>query len=260
MFSINLVPEVQQQKQKVAKRNTLGTIIAIAIIGLCAATLLIMGGIKIAKTNQLSNTNKEIERIEQESEKYKELEEIVVSLEKGLAGVNEINDGKYTWTMLLTHIENATPQDVQYTNLSLDGNNLNANLRGKSIDSLARYIKSFKEYKVVSIGGAGEVGEKIQVSIDGGSETTVIVKSNETWTHALSFDPTKDHSIKIIKNGEEFNVSYLKDTKRLTTPENYDVDAKVSNLFTSVETTQYIKEGSQVSFNATITFSGELIW
>ncbi len=233
---------------------------ATALLGSCVFGLLIMSGVKVAKNTQLSNAKGEIERLEKESEQYKELEETVLSLEKGLAGINAINDGSYTWTQLLPHVENATPQDIQYKSLTFEESIMTARLKGRSIDSLARFIESFKDYQVVSVSGKGVVGEKITISIDEGAESTTTVKSNGSWNHALSFDPLSDHSIKIIQNGKEISVNYSKKTKKLIIPEGHQIAATVSRLFTSVDTKQYTKEGSQVIFDANVSFSKELIW
>lgn len=260
MFSINLVPEVQQKKQQLAKRNTIATIVAIFILAVCVVALVVMGIIQGVKNSQISNVDEEISRIEGESEQYKELEETVISLEEGLKGIIEINDGNYTWTKMLPHIENATPKDVQFTSLSLEENTLVATLDGENINSLARFVESFKNYQVVSMSGKGNAGEKVNISIDGGTENAVNIKSNGSWTYAINFNPDSDHAITIIQDGQEIRVSYNRDTKELATSEGYEIAASVENLFTSVETNQYKKEGNQVNFDSTISFNKDLVW
>jgi len=260
MFKINLVPEVQQQKQKIAKRNTVATIVAVGIIAVCVVTLFIIGAVKVAENLELNKTNKEIEDIKVESEQYKELEETVISLEEGLAGIKQILSGDNAWTKLLPHLEAATPEDVQYSQISLSGNQIQADLKGKNINSLARLIESYKNYNIVVLKGTAQPEETITVTLDEGAESIATVSSNGIWNTALAFNPKDDHAITIKTNqNNEIKLSYDANSKTLSSPES-SISAEVKNLFSNIETTQYSKEGENISFNISFNFDSEAIW
>lgn len=259
MFKINLVPEVQQAKQKATRRNTLSTIIAISILAVCVAGLLIIGAIKLTKSAQLSNVNEDIATVEAESAQYAELEKTVLSLEEGLAGIKQILSGDNAWTKLLPHLEAATPKDIQYQSISLEGSTVEGELKGKDINSLARMVESYKEYQVVVLKGSADANAEVSISLDEGTATTVTADDNGSWNYATNFNPEINHTIAVSSGITETRLSYDSETKEITSA-GEGISAEVKNLFTNVETTAYTKEGNNVTFSISFNFDREAIW
>lgn len=261
MFKINLVPEVQKEKQAEKKLNTGSTAAAILILGGCILVIAALGGYQVIKRSELSRVNDEIKTTEEEVSKYKELEETVLSLEKGLAGIKQITDGENRWTILLPHLEKATPTDIKFTKLKLSDGKVEADLEGQSINSLARFLESYKSYKVISLSGSGEVGSTVNVKIKDGNQTSLKVKSDGRWIYAVSFDPAQNQEI-IIDYGEDktkATVKYDAKTKNIETNEG-SIKAEGKNLFSDVGTDKYDKSGEIVKFTAKFNFDGGAIW
>jgi hypothetical protein len=256
MFDINLVPEVQHQKQEKAKRNTLATFTAIGIVGVSVLTLVVLGSLKVASTLSLNSTKNKIAKVEAESEQYKELEKAVLSLEAGLAGVKSTLNGQNDWTLLLPHLEIATPGDVSYKNMIIEGQTINANLAGRQVESVARFIESYKNYRVLVMKGAGTPQETVKFTFDGVDYATSI-RGDGTWVYALKTPTDSDFTISLggAKVGE---IIYLADTKSLSSVTG--VDSQIINLFTEINTKQYSKEGSTVTFDATFKVATEALW
>lgn len=260
MFQINLVPEVQEKKLEIKRINTYSTIFAIALLGIVAAVLLIVGGIDIARKAEISSTDKKIADVQAESEKYKELEETVISLEKGLAGIKQISDGTNNWTKLLPHLEAATPTDVKYATLKISSGTLEGTLDGKSVDSLAKLVESYKKYQVIVLTGPGTEGGNVNISIDGGAATAVSVKSNGLWVYAVNIDPAKDHEINIDGSGNDaISIKYTAKDKKIAST-NSSVTAISKTLFSNVETKQYQKKGAGISFDLKLNFDASTLW
>lgn len=260
MFKINLVPELQEKKQKIARLNYIVTTVCISVIGVTVIGLVIIGGFLLTNKTMISKTEKSINETNKELEDYKELEKMVLSLESGLAGAKQILDGNNAWTKLLPHLEKATPQDVKFTRLSLEPGKISASLDGKNVDAMAKFLESYKKYKLFSISGTGEAGKKISISLDGGSPVEAVVKSSGEWTYPLSFDFANNHTIKIEGIADEAtNISYKSDTKELKI-DTGNVSTKEANLFSGIEMTQYRKSGDTISFNVDMSFDGSLLW
>jgi hypothetical protein len=209
---------------------------------------------------QISSVKNKIDDVNKESEQYKELEETVVSLEKGLAGVKEIYDGKNQWTKLLTHLEKATPNDVKYTALKITGNQAEATVEGNDINSLARFVESYQGYQVITLQGTGEPTDTLTISIDGGQADSVTVKSSGGWNYSVNIDPSINHTIKIVSDSKSSDITYTAADKTIKT-EGEAVSAQVKNLFTAVDTKEYQKkEDGKVTFKSTFNFEGGLLW
>lgn len=259
MFKINLVPEVQQQKQAVAKRNTFATIFAIIVLAATIIVLLIMGSVKIAQNISLNNTKDTIAVVEEESAQYKELEESVLSLEAGLAGVKQILSDQNSWTRLFPHLEKATPSDIQYTSLDIQGDTVTAQLRGKSIDSLARFINSYKSYQVITLKGTGDPEKEVEVHLDNALNGTTKVNNSGVWVYSIMLTSDQDHQIIVNVNDSESSLSYLAAQKTIDSHEE-TVSAEVIFMFTDINTSQYTKEGTEVIFDSTFNFASEALW
>jgi hypothetical protein len=260
MFKINLVPEVQEKKQLVARANYLTTAISVGILGATAIILAIFGGIVLTNNSLISSTEKKISETNSNLAQYKELENMVLSLETGLTGAKQILDGNNTWTKLLPHIEKATPADIKFTKIALESGKISAGLEGQNINSLARFIESFKKYELYSITGTGSPDEKMTISIDDGAPVIVTVKTNGQWVYPLSFSAAANHRI-IIKNSadEATNVVYDAATTEIKV-ESGNASVQKKNLFSGIEVTQYRKNGETVIFDATMGFDGGLLW
>jgi Tfp pilus assembly protein PilN len=260
MFQINLVPEVQQQKQTQAKRNTYATFFSVSLIVITISGLVIMGAIKIGQDVSLKSTQTKIDSVKAESEQYKELEETVLSLEAGLNGVKDILGGKNNWTRLLPHMEAAMPSDVAYTSLEINGNLIKAELKGKTVGSLARFIESYKSYKVVSLSGVTTPGLKVEVVIGDSDPVEVTSNSLGKWTRAITFNPDSNIEI-VVKDGEkETKLSYSAE-KKLIESSDPSIGAALITLFENMNTTRYEKEETGwIRFDATFNFNEGALW
>jgi len=148
MLKINLVPEAKQQQKKIQKMNltvTSAFIITASLILLILITIMV---IRISNLSQNKKLKTSINGTEEELVLYKDLEETVVSLKKGLDGVKEITSKSSKWSKFFSELEKATPQDVSFKNLNIKDTEITATLTGKNIDSLARFIESFQSYTV----------------------------------------------------------------------------------------------------------------
>lgn len=258
MFDINLVPEVQKQKQAQVKRNTYATVAAIGILGTVVAALLIMGSLKVAASISLNNTKKDIDEVKAESEKYKELEETVVSLESGLTAIKHSLDGNNNWTLLLPHLESATPQDVSFRTFGIEGATVKATLTGTSVESIARFLKSYEGYKVLVLSGRGEPQGKIAFSMNNSNVGQTTIKSDGTWVYALKLSTTSDFVVE-TSGALTDKITYNSTTEDLRS-ESGDITTGVANLFTDLSTKQYTKEGSNVVFDATFNIATGVLW
>lgn len=259
MFKINLVPEVQEKKIKMAQVTTAVSLLsAFAVIGTVVA-LLIIGGIQSVNNTLIANAQNKINTDRAESQKYAELEKTVLALEAGLKGIKSIQDGDLAWTKLLPHLEKATPADIKFTDLNLSKGKIESQLEGKSVDSLARFVESFKEYKVVVITGRGQDNQDTTVTLDGAPAVNVKQKSDGTWKYAANFDAQADHTLKVKSGKNEYEIKYTAADKKITSSE-ASIQSSVKNLFTSVEVKGYSKKDNKVTFGSIITFDDQAIW
>jgi Tfp pilus assembly protein PilN len=258
MFDINLVPEIQKQKQQQSKRNTYATIIGSVVVGGVVLGLVIMGSLKVAASVGLTNTQKEIDAVKAESVQYKELEDSVLSLENGLLAIKNTLDGQNNWTVLLPHLEEATPKDVRFHKLTIEGTTVVAQLSGKSVNSIARFIESYKEYQVLVLSGSGTPQETVTVSLDGSILGTTRVKTDGSWVYAARVTTDKDFQMDITGATND-KVTYTRETS-MVKAEYGSVGARVENLFSNMNTKQYQKEGSTVNFDSTFTVLTGVLW
>lgn len=263
MFRINLVPEIQEQKQKLSRINYTTTVVAIICGGITAAVLIFLGSMLIANKAGIASAEKKITSLNNQLLEYKELEENVLSLENGLAGAKAIIDGSNRWTLLLPHIEKATPADIKFTKLALKDDLITASLTGRDVNSLARFVESFKSYEIYGLRGTGVSGDNVLISVDGGQAVEVRVKTDGQWLYPISFDPAVSHTISVTpasKPDETLaKASYDPATKEITT-ETGTITIEKKNLFSNVEVSEYKKENSGISFDATISFDGAILW
>lgn len=261
MFQINLVPEVQEKKQKVSQLNYLTTVISLSILGGVVIVLVIIGGLLLTNKAMISSTEKNIAEVNAELEEYKELEKIVLSLENGLAGAKKILDGNNAWTKLLPHIEKATPTDIKFTKLSLESGKISASLEGRDINSLARFVDSFKNYEIYSLTGVGTANEKMFISLDNGEKVEVVVKTNGSWVYPISFDSATNHEVKIYDSEDALveTIKYDSENKELKSDKS-SVGTLNKKLFSSIEVSQYRKTGTTINFDASMSFDGAMIW
>lgn len=147
MFQINLIPEAKQVQKRAQKLNILSTTVAISIIVLFVVAALIFLGLFGAKKVKLGNLNSDIESVEEKLTEYEDLEKTVISLEKGLKNIEAILEGENKWSVFFDELELSTPSDIQFTSLNLSDSVIEASLIGKDVNSLARFVESFKTYK-----------------------------------------------------------------------------------------------------------------
>lgn len=165
MNKINLLPEAKQIQKKVQKMNVLSTAIAIGMIAFVLLASIILGTLVVAKKANLSNLKKDISTTEGELKDYKTLEDAVISLEGGLKKIDDLVKGNKKWDKLFENIEKATPTDVQFVRLDITGGKVKADLVGKDVNSLSRFMESFKGYKVTDA-SKGDTPENLFQNVD----------------------------------------------------------------------------------------------
>lgn len=259
MFKINLVPEIQEQKQRVSKTNSTVVTISVIVVAVLGGLVLALSGLLVATKVSLASTQSKIASTQQEVDKYKELEQTVASLENGLAQVKKIFDGQNDWSKLFPHLEAATPNDIAFTQLSLAPGTISANLTGKSVDSLARFVESYKNYQLVSFSGTGTFGDTVTISIDGTEAGKTFVKSNGTWVFSTKMDLTKDHAITATTGNNTTKLTYTAADKTIKSEDGSAVKTQIKYLFSDVIVTSYTKSGNVV-FTAKINYDGSLLW
>lgn len=147
MTKINLIPEVKQREQKVQRANTLTGSISIIVI---VAVVLVAAGFftwNQIKSQRISSTKKKIDRVNEELKPYEELEQNVLTLEKGLNEIKTIIAGDKKWSLFFAELEKATPADIRILKFEKIENNINMELATREVVGVDRFIKSFSGYK-----------------------------------------------------------------------------------------------------------------
>jgi len=236
---------------------------------------------------ELAKVEGDISKLNENIAQYKELEETVISLDLGLRAAREILDTENIWTNLFYHLEAATPGDVAFKRIKLTNGVIEAQIEGSSVESLARFIESFNEYKVIVLGGSGKPGQSLKILVDGEEVARSTVKSTGEWVAAINPDPGKDHEIKVvfedsdkasketaleedgggdIENQPSENVKeesiilkYFAENKSIEGTSS-QVRANTQKLFSAVHTNEYKREGGLIKFEVKMNFDGKAIW
>jgi len=147
MVNINLVPEVKKEQAKLRQTNFAMTTFAVITAIVLTAVIVLLGSLYGYRTAKISSTTKKIDDINEELKPYKDLEESVTTLELGLKEIKGILAGGTDWTAFYSDIEKATPADVQFTGFKVTGSTVTADLSGKDVQSIDRFLRSFSGYK-----------------------------------------------------------------------------------------------------------------
>lgn len=287
MFKINLVPEIQKNKNTLAKINSYSTLFGTIIVIATVSILVILLIITTAQKAMITRTDNRIKDVKEESAQYAELEKVVLSLENGLNKVKQILSGENDWTLLMPHMEAAMPKDARYGKITIEENGLiTAEVIGKNIDALARFTESYKSYEVISISSTALPGETITISegsapitetpekteseVDADEDAkpkpststkniaTLKVGPSGAWVRAIRIDTTQNKTFS-IKNGESVDqVTYDATSKEITV--SGAAKAEIGKLFMDLETTKYTKKDQQVTFDAVFKFESRLLW
>lgn len=168
MGKINLAPDIRQEKIKLKKRNFYVTMAAILIVGATLLFILALQGYRFSKVYSLDQTKKKIANTKDELKSYKNIEDMVINIEQGIKAINEIERTEPKWSRFMPVLEQVTPNDVRFTEFSMDGNKFSAKATGKHIYSIARAIKSLENYEYKAAPEA-KSGQKLfkNVNVDG---------------------------------------------------------------------------------------------
>jgi Tfp pilus assembly protein PilN len=180
MANINLVPEVKKEQARNKQINVTVTTVAFVVGGIVVAAIVLLGSLYGYRTAMIASANKNIEKINTELKPYKELEDSVATLENGLREIKGIVAGGRDWTAFYGDIEKATPADVQFTTFKVTGNSVSADVTGKNVQSIDRFMRSFSAYK-----GADGNNMYSNVVVDGYS-----TKDNGMVSFQVKFDVT----------------------------------------------------------------------
>lgn len=147
MTKINLAPDVRQDKLKLKRRNFMVTLIAVILLVVTIVFILLLQGYRLSRVYSLDQTKKKIESTKTELKKYKDIEDMVVNIEQGLKAINDIENSEPKWSQFLPVLEKVTPNDIRFTELSVENKEFTAKAEGRSISSIARIIKSLENYE-----------------------------------------------------------------------------------------------------------------
>ncbi|MDD3678837.1 MAG: hypothetical protein PHT36_01140, partial [Patescibacteria group bacterium] len=220
---------------------------------------IIMGSINVAQKLSLKNTNEKIDQTKEEATEYEDLKQSVLSLESGLSGIKKILNGQNTWSKIFPHLEAATPQDIQFKSIQIEGNQITATIDGRNINSLSRFIESYKTYRVIKISGTGEPFSEVDIKNNGETVGKARVNPSGSWLFSTRINPKSDQKITILAGSEELMIDYFAETGEV---KSYDAktSAEIVNLFENINTPQYSKEGTKFSSGITFNFKREALW
>jgi len=147
MSKINLIPEVRQQKLRAMQINRMVTSMAVVLGAITVAIILGLAGYAGVVTAQKNSIDGQITKVQDSLDTMKDLEATVSNLENGLNNIKSIIAGNKDWNQLLGLFEKYTPSDIQITSFSVDGGAVSLSLKGKTVESIDRFIASFSTAK-----------------------------------------------------------------------------------------------------------------
>jgi len=178
MQKINLIPEVKQQQLKTRNNNVIATTIAIVVGVILGAIILVLLSYIVARKAMISNTDTQKATLTQQLQAYSNLEKTVISLESGLSDIKTIVSSDSKWLKIFDEIEKATPSDIRFKSMKIGADNsVTAEVEGKSVSSIDRFIKSFDGAQTDK-----KVGAFTGVEIDGYSSSDTTVSFSTKFT------------------------------------------------------------------------------
>ncbi len=168
MSKINLAPDVRLEKLKTKRMNFYVTIGAIVAVGILVLFILIIQGYRWSQSYSLSQTKEKIANTKDELKNYKDIEDMVINIEQGTAAINSIEKNQPRWSRFMPVLEQVTPNDVRFSELTQSGNKFTAKAEGKYVYSIARLINSLNSYQYKNDQNA-QTGVKLfkNVNVDG---------------------------------------------------------------------------------------------
>ncbi len=172
MAKINLAPDIRLEKLRIKKLNFYITLGALIIFGVLVLFILILQGYRWSQSYSLDQTKKKIASTEDELKNYKDIEDMVVNIEQGTSAINNIDKTTPKWSRFMPVLEQVTPNDISFTELSQSGNQFKAKAEGRYVYSIARLMKSLANYEYKD-NQDDQTGTKLfqNVSVDGYSIT-----------------------------------------------------------------------------------------
>jgi hypothetical protein len=144
MQKINLIPEVKQQQLKTKKNNVLATTFTVVTAIILGAIIIVLLSYIVARKAQIASTDTQKATLNQQLQVYSGLEKTVLSLETGLSDIKTIVGSDSKWLSVYEEIEKSTPTDVRFKSMKIAADNsVTAELDGKDVNSIDRFIKSF---------------------------------------------------------------------------------------------------------------------
>ncbi len=144
MQKINLIPEVKQRQIKTRKNNLVATTVAVVTAIILGAVILVLVSYIVARKAQVASVNSQETTLNQQLKAYSDLEKTVTSLETGLADIKTITSANPTWLNIFEEIEKSTPADTRFKSMKIaTDNSVSAEVEGKDVTSIDRFIKSF---------------------------------------------------------------------------------------------------------------------
>jgi hypothetical protein len=147
-MKINLIPEAKREQILIRKINLLVTNVAV-VVGIILGGLIViftvyMGG----KSLQIKNISEETTRLQGDLKTYEAFEKTVLNIQKSVADVKLLLNSEDRWNYIFDSFQKATPDDIRFKTLNISENLLvYAELEGKNINSIDRFIKSFQNFK-----------------------------------------------------------------------------------------------------------------
>lgn len=147
-MQINLIPKTKEKELQQKRINFLVFSSIVLLIITTLVLILVLFGINLVKKKTISDLDRSISEVKSNIARYSKLEKNINSIVSGLDSIKQILDNRSSWINLFEKIENLMPKETFLTELSTSGNEINFKVRTTSIDKVAEFIESLRNYKL----------------------------------------------------------------------------------------------------------------
>ncbi len=197
-MQINLLPKSKEEQKRRKKIQFLVTFICVAILSITVSLVIVSGGINLIRKNTILDLKKDIDKTKDNITVYVDLEKDVLSLMSRLDAIEQIFKERKKWEVFLEEVQSFMPRETFLSEMELPDNKVTFKIVSPTIDKVAEFIESMRDYKI---------------EVDEGN-----VSENEAV-----------HETKKINLFEELEISaYSKETKESVTVYLFEVKAKFS--------------------------------
>lgn len=145
MVKLNLLPPKEKIKKQEQKENfwaiLLSSLTIIIIIGFSLSLMFFEKNLNL----EIESINEDIKKQEEENEKYKEVEEVILALNDNIELIDSLEKKNIKWSEILKELKDRLPQDVRIEDLATTLESTSSRDRtasGPPILSIKGYSKS----------------------------------------------------------------------------------------------------------------------